>query len=135
LFQLSALGAGVGLGIFAWAANPTTRPATTLAATTGPATTKPIAERPPLPKASVEKIEAAIKALSSDAWKERQAAQDTLTSFGQDAVPRLTQLAAKSPDEEVRTRAAAALRQIEENDMVGGSIVTLKLKDAKPQEV
>ena len=51
------------------------------------------------------KVEAAIKAFSSDSWKERQAAQDTLVTLGEEIVPRLRKLASQSGDEEVRTRA------------------------------
>lgn len=82
-----------------------------------------------------EQIEAAITRLSSDNWKDRQKAQETLVSFGEQALPRLKELAEKSPDEEVRTRAGAALRQIEENGQLGGSVITLHVKDAKPADV
>lgn len=84
---------------------------------------------------SAQKIETAIAALSSDKWKDRQTAQDLLISFGEDVVPRLRLLADNDGDEEVRTRAGAALRQIEENGLVGPSLITLHVKDAKPQEV
>ncbi|HEY7116108.1 MAG TPA: HEAT repeat domain-containing protein [Tepidisphaeraceae bacterium] len=81
------------------------------------------------------KIGAAIKALSADSWKERQAAQDTLVGFGSEVVGRLQDLANAAEDEEVRTRAAAALRQIEEGAEIGGSVVTIHVKDARPQDV
>jgi hypothetical protein len=111
-------------------------PAGATATTTASAATKPALEpiTPPSP-ADLAKIETAIKDLSADSWKQRQAAQDTLVTFGEAAIPSLRPLAAKSDDEEVRTRAGAALRQIEENAQVGGSVVTLKMKDAKPADV
>jgi len=129
--------AGMGLAAFCFGADgPASRPRATtttapaLAATTQ-ATTAPLPPLPPNPK-----IEAAIRQLSADSWKDRQAAQELLVTFGDEAAPRLRSLAAgATDDEEVRTRAAAALRLIEENAMVGPSTVTLKLKDAKPQDV
>ena len=146
LAGLAASSAVLVLGAYTFAVSPlpTTRPVggatTKAAASTNPAagaTTKAVvADAPPvLTSADVAKLEAAIKALNSDAWKERQAAQDALVTFGEAAAPRLQELAAKAEDEEVRTRAGAALRQIEENASVGGSIVTVKVKDAKPQDV
>jgi hypothetical protein len=114
--RLFAAIAGLGIGAIA------------LAAETKLAVTQPTS-------APSAKIEAAIKALSSDSWKERQAAQDVLVTLGDEIVPRLRKLATQSGDEEVRTRAGAALRQIEENAHLGPSIVTLHLKDAKPQDV
>ncbi len=103
-------------------------------AATKPAQTQPAATQAAV-KIDTAKLESAIKALSSDSWKDRQAAQDTLVTMGEDIVPRLKQLAGLADDEEVRTRASAALRQIEENAMVGPSYITLHLKDAKPAEV
>ena len=77
----------------------------------------------------------AVKALSSDSWKERQAAQDRIVKMGEDIVPLLKPIAEKHADEEVRSRAEAAIRQIMENGQIGPSYITLKLKDAKPQQV
>jgi hypothetical protein len=76
-----------------------------------------------------------IKQLSADTWKERQTAQEKLVGMGDDAVPVLKELVNKSEDEEIRTRAGAALRQIEENGRTGPSFVTIKVKDASPEEV
>jgi hypothetical protein len=111
----------------------TTRPATTQTAATQPATTQTAAIQPSA--ADVAKIDAAIKALASDSWKERNKAQETLVSFGEMALPRLRHLAQRGEDEEVRTRAGAAARSIEENAVTGASVLTLKFKDAKPKEV
>jgi hypothetical protein len=94
---------------------------------------KPAATRPAV--SATQQVDGAIKTLSSDNWKARQAAQDALVALGEEAIPRLRQLSDKADDEEVRTRCAAALHQIEENSLVGPSAVTLHVKDAKPQEV
>jgi hypothetical protein len=72
-------------------------------------------------------IEASIAQLTSDDWKQRQQAMERLVAMGDDAVPRLTRLADSADDGEVRTRAAAAIRQIEENRIAGTSLITLKV--------
>src|SRR5439155_23462422 len=107
--------------------------ATTQAATSRPATTQAAVLQPS--PADAAKIEAAIQGLASDSWKERNKAQETLVSFGEMALPRLRQLAQRAEDEEVRTRAGAAVRSIEENAVTGPTTLTLKFKDAKPKEV
>src|SRR3954469_5997985 len=63
-----------------------------------------------------------ITQLTSDDWKERQQALERLVALGDDAVPRLNILADAADDGEVRTRAAAAIRQIEENRIAGTSL-------------
>jgi len=68
-----------------------------------------------------------IAQLTSDDWKQRQYAMEKLVALGDDAVPRLTKLADSADDGEVRTRAAAAIRQIEDNRIAGTSLITLKL--------
>jgi hypothetical protein len=80
-------------------------------------------------------VEAAIRDLSSDSWKDRQAAQDKLVTFGEDAVGVLRKLVDKTKDEEVRTRVGAALRQIDENAQTGPSVITIRMTNAKPQDV
>jgi hypothetical protein len=117
------------------AAGVTTRPVAGATTTAAAATSKPTVIAVTPSPADAAKIEDAIKRLSSDAWKERQAAQDTLVTFGELAIARLQDLAAKAEDEEIRTRAGAALRQIEENASVGGSVITVKVKDANPRAV
>ena len=136
ILAAASTGVCVGLAVVRAAdppAPPTTPPATALTTTT-PASLPALPAPPAPPAAPNEKIEAAIRQLSADTWKQRQAAQDTLVSFGDDAVPRLRELDA-SNDEEVRTRAAAALAQIEQNAQFGGSVVTLKMPSAKPEAV
>jgi hypothetical protein len=74
-------------------------------------------------------VEALITQLSDDQWRVRQQAQDRLVQLGLDVVSRLQRLVKESPDEEARTRAEAALRQIEENDRSGPTLITLHVKD------
>jgi hypothetical protein len=75
-------------------------------------------------------IDDAINQLSSDDWKARQSATQRLIQLADDALPRLQHVADTATDDEVRTRAAAAVAQIEENKITGASLVTLHLKDA-----
>jgi len=84
---------------------------------------------------SAADIETLIADLSSDSWAVRQKAQSDLVQIGPDAVPRLKQLLAQTNDEEVRTRAEAALKQIAEIRYTGPSFITLRLKNAPPQLV
>jgi hypothetical protein len=129
-FNLLSIAAVIFAGaIILRADTPASKPAAAAAATSQPATTQSATAAPD------PRIEAAILALSADSWKERQNAQDTLVSFGDDAAPRLRKLADNSDDEEVRTRAGAALRQIEENALTGPSTLTLHFTDAKPEAV
>ncbi len=144
-FALCVIGSAAG--ILADDARPTTRPAATqpVTAPSAPsAATQPGKPAKPVmtvePSATVSpavkaQIDAIIKDLSSDNWKDRQSAQDKLVKFGPDAVADLRQLADRAEDEEVRTRASAALRQIDENALIGGSLITISLKDAKPQTI
>lgn len=79
-------------------------------------------------------IEAQIAQLSSDDWRVRQSAMEKLVALGDDALPRLNQLANATSDGEVRTRAAAAINQIEDNRLVGMTLVTLNLHDVPPAQ-
>lgn len=79
-------------------------------------------------------MDAWIIQLSSDDWKVRQSAMEKLVGLGEDALPRLNLLADTTNDGEVRTRAAAAIGQIEENRLVGASLITLNLKDVSPMQ-
>jgi hypothetical protein len=81
------------------------------------------------------KVEALAGELADDNWVVRQKAQDELVQFGPVARARLEGLLRETRDEEVRTRAEAALRQIEENRLTGTSFVTIHVKDAHPKEV
>src|SRR5690349_18209906 len=76
-----------------------------------------------------EELERAVGQLSSDDWKTRQQATQSLVQLGDEAIGRLEHLAATAADDEVRTRAAAAVAQIEENRVTGTSLITLNLRD------
>ena len=75
-----------------------------------------------------------IAQLASDDWKARQQASDRLVALGEAALPRLIALADGTPDDEVRTRARAAIGQIEDDRLVGTTLVTLKLANAPATE-
>ncbi|HEX2973039.1 MAG TPA: HEAT repeat domain-containing protein, partial [Tepidisphaeraceae bacterium] len=75
-------------------------------------------------------VDAVIGQLSADDWKTRQQAQERLVQIGEPAVDPLRRLVRDTQDEEVRTRAEAALRQIETNDRSGPTLVTLHLNNA-----
>lgn len=120
-----------------------TQPATAAAAATGPrATAAGTATRPapaaepakPLDPAQAAKIDQLVAQLSSDVFRERQQAQEKLVAIGRDALPTLHRLADSRAQEEVRSRARAAIRRIEDNAMVGGTRVTLKLSNVTPKE-
>lgn len=74
-------------------------------------------------------IESLIHELSGDSWKARQRAQDALVTIGPDARARLQELVHETPNDEVRTRAEAALQQIAENEETGTSLITLDASD------
>src|SRR6266542_6031267 len=75
-------------------------------------------------------IEQWIAQLSSDDWRVRQQAMERLVGMGEEALPRLNKLADTTDDGEVRTRASAAVAQIEENRITGASLITMKLEGA-----
>src|ERR1051325_6149201 len=89
----------------------------------------------PLSDAEAQQAEQLISTLSSDTWQARQQAQDALVQIGLDLRPRLLRLMRQTRDEEVRTRAEAALGQIEENRISGISYITLHMKQALPKEI
>lgn len=111
-----------------------TQPTSTRAAAATAPTTRPVAQVPHADPTDPA-FAAAVADLGADNWKKRQAAQETLVRFGDQAVPRLRQLAQAADDEEIRTRAGAALRQIEENAQVGPTTLTLHVKDAPAKAV
>jgi hypothetical protein len=81
------------------------------------------------PSRHAETIDQAIAQLASDDWRTRQQATQRLIQLAEDALPRLEKVAASAEDDEVRTRAAAAVAQIEENRLIGTSMISLHLKD------
>lgn len=76
-----------------------------------------------------------VSQLASDTWRDRQKAQNELVRFGDDAVPALVDVLNHTKDDELRTRARAALAQIEENRATGPSTITIDLPDATVDEV
>lgn len=81
-------------------------------------------------------VEALIRQLSADEWRQRESAQEQLVLLGQDARQPLERLLGDpARDEETRSRAEAALAQIAENESIGASIVTLRVRNARPQEI
>jgi hypothetical protein len=79
-------------------------------------------------------VEQWIVQLASDDWRARQRATDRLVALGDDALPRLTNLVDATTDSEVRTRAQAAIRQIEDNRLTGTTLVTLDLDNVPAAE-
>ncbi|MGE5611965.1 MAG: HEAT repeat domain-containing protein [Bacillota bacterium] len=73
--------------------------------------------------------ETLIAQLSADDWKARQQAQERLIEMGQPVVERLKRLIRETQDEEMRSRAETALRQIEANDRSGPTLVTLHMNN------
>lgn len=84
---------------------------------------------------TAKEMESLIADLSSDSWQVRQKAQDGLAQLGPQVRPRLTQLLQQTNDEEVRTRAEAILRQVDETRNTGASLITMHLKQASPKKV
>jgi hypothetical protein len=64
----------------------------------------------------------------------RERATDRLVGLGDQAKARLAELAEGSSDQEVRTRAQAALRRIEDEALTGASLVTLRLSNVPAGE-
>ncbi len=118
---------------------PATRPATQAAAATAtqPTTAPTAAISPPAsqPSANARQIEEFIAQLGDESWTVRQKAQDQLVSYGEEAWPRLQETLKGTGDEEVRARAEAAVRVIEENRMAGPSLITLHFKEASPKDI
>lgn len=80
-------------------------------------------------------IEVWVGRLRDERWKVRQEASEHLVRYGEDALPRLQQLAATAEDAEVRSRASAVIEQIMENRVIGTSMVTLKMEQAPASQV
>ena len=80
-------------------------------------------------------VEKLISQLSSESWQDRQKAQDELVGMGLEVRERLKKLLRETTDEEVRTRAEAALRVLNEQASTGASIITLHMKNASPAAI
>ena len=78
-------------------------------------------------------IESLVARFSSDSGTERQSAQDRLVELGQQfdsVIPRLQELVRQTRDEEVASRAQAALSLIAEERHLGPTRITLHLHDS-----
>src|SRR4051812_28033025 len=82
---------------------------------------------------STSEVDTLIHQLSSDNWRQRQAAQERLVVLGDEAREPLARAAKEGADDETRSRAESALAQIDENQAIGPSIITLHLKNIAPQ--
>jgi len=85
------------------------------------------------PADGIPEAERLVAGLGSDNAMTRQASQDALIRMGEHGRPLLARAIAQTKDLEVITRAEAALRQIDEDRVVGSSYITLHLKDAEPR--
>ncbi len=81
----------------------------------------------PVRAATSPKVMGLIRRLASDDWKSRQAAVDALVAMGEDVLLDLVPALEKAVDPEVRTRLESAIARIEEDRLIGGSLITLKL--------
>ena len=95
---------------------------------TAPAT-QPAATQP------ASAVQAAVDDLTNDDFDIRQAAQQKLVEMGQAIEPQLRQLLTRDLSDEVRARVNGALRQIEENRLLGPAVITLHYQDAPLQQV
>lgn len=89
---------------------------------------------PTLPSSATDasEVETLVAQLSGDDWNTRRRAQAKLVGFGDGVVPRLEQLLRGTHDAEARTRAEAALKQIEIDRATGPSHITLNLNGVTP---
>ncbi len=98
------------------------------------AATTPASQPATSPAVKAVAIDHLIEQLGSDNADERDSAQQQLVDLGASAAPSLQKAADTSSDPEIRSRAAAALAQMKEQDSNAASIVTLHLKDTPLQE-
>lgn len=96
--------------------------------------TCPLFAQTPSPRPA-DPIDALIADLGGDSWRTRQKAQEELVEMGEVVRPRLLEILRQTHDEEVRTRAQAALRQLDQRRATGASLLSLHLKNASPQQV
>lgn len=82
--------------------------------------------------AGAQDLDALIARLSADQYRVREQAKSELVALGQAAVPRLRALLNETRDDDLRQLADAALAQIEEDQLIGQSRVTLRFADSPP---
>lgn len=96
------------------------------------AQTVPTTAPAPLPEAN---IPALIQALGADSYKARQHAQEELVKLDVAAKPALEQAAKTADNPEVRSRAAEALRQINDGQPEAPTYISLDVTNANPNTV
>jgi hypothetical protein len=106
-----------------------------LVASTASAQSAPSTTSPSTSPATAPNVEALIQRLSGEHWKDRQRAQDDLVQLGASVRARLQELVRETHNDEVRTRAGAAIEQIDEIQQTGTSMITLHLHSAEPREI
>ena len=74
-------------------------------------------------------VEQLVNQLAADDWKTRRRAQEQIVEFGVDALPALQRVLETTQDAEVRTRADAAMKQIDNDRATGPSRISLDLDD------
>ncbi len=92
------------------------------AATTGPSDTQ-------------AHVSALVNDLTSDDFGRRQSAQRELVAMGADIEPQLRDILKGNLSDEARARLQSAVQQIDENGLVGSSIITMHYTNAPLQDV
>lgn len=95
----------------------------------------PALATPPATTTAPASVDTLLRQLSADDWAQREAAQKELVQIGDSALPSLRDLARTTTDEEVRQRAEIAIRKIEDQQLVGQTLVTLDMTDAPAEQV
>jgi len=76
-----------------------------------------------------------IQELGAEDWSTREAAQANLVERGPEIIEQLQTSLAEASDPEVRSRLETAIAQINENEQIGASVITLNFVDAPLEEV
>jgi len=89
----------------------------------------------PSTQPSPQQVAALIQAMGQDQYQARQKAQDDLIDLGPAVEPALRQAVADSTSPEIRSRAAAAILQIEDRIADAPTFITLHAAGANPADV
>jgi len=103
---------------------PATQPATQTAVVSTQPTTQPLPA-----------VAALVAKLADDSFKVREKAQADLIRLADDSEPSLRELVKTDLSPEAKARVEAALRKIDENRLLGPSVITLHYKDAPLETV
>jgi len=114
-----------GLALLAWQ---------TAQADIGPATQTALAATQPTTQPSPA-VAALVAKLGDDSFKVREKAQAELIRLGDDAETSLRALLTTDLTPEAKARVEASLRKIQENRLIGPSVITLHYKDAPLETV